>query len=43
MSSPADVVKDGISHDEAESVTPDDLAAGTRVLTRTLVQLANRG
>ena len=31
----------GISHNEAESATPTDLAAGARVLTDTLVRLAN--
>ena len=31
----------GISHNEAESATPDDLAAGTRVLAALLVDLAN--
>jgi len=31
----------GISHNEAESATPQDLAAGARVLTATLVELAN--
>jgi len=33
--------KDGISHNEAESATPSDCAAGTRVLAATLVELAN--
>lgn len=33
--------RDGISHNEAESATPDDLAAGARVLTQTLLQLAS--
>lgn len=33
--------KGGISHNEAESAKTDDLAAGTRVLAQTLVQLAN--
>jgi beta-ureidopropionase / N-carbamoyl-L-amino-acid hydrolase len=32
----------GISHNEAESATPDDLAAGCRVLADALVALANR-
>jgi len=32
--------KDGISHNEAESATPADLAAGARVLTEVLVELA---
>jgi beta-ureidopropionase / N-carbamoyl-L-amino-acid hydrolase len=32
--------KDGISHNEAESATRDDLADGARVLVETLVQLA---
>ncbi len=31
---------DGVSHNEAESATPDDLAAGTRVLVETLIELA---
>lgn len=31
----------GISHNEAESATPGDLAAGTRVLADTIVQCAN--
>jgi N-carbamoyl-L-amino-acid hydrolase len=31
----------GVSHNEAESATPEDLAAGTRVLADTLVRLAN--
>ena len=31
----------GISHNEAESATPADLAAGTRVLAEVLVELAN--
>ena len=34
--------KDGVSHNEAESATPDDLAAGTRVLAEVLVALAER-
>jgi N-carbamoyl-L-amino-acid hydrolase len=29
----------GISHSPAESATPEDLAAGTRVLAATLVEL----
>lgn len=32
----------GVSHNEAESATAADLAAGVRVLARTLVDLANR-
>jgi N-carbamoyl-L-amino-acid hydrolase len=32
----------GISHNEAESATPADLAAGTRVLAATLVAMADR-
>lgn len=32
--------KDGISHNEAESCEPDELAAGTRVLAATLARLA---
>jgi len=32
----------GISHNEAENATPADLAAGARVLTAALVELANR-
>jgi N-carbamoyl-L-amino-acid hydrolase len=32
----------GISHNEAESATAADLAAGVRVLARTLASLANR-
>ena len=32
----------GISHNETEDATPGDLAAGTRVLAETLVDLANR-
>lgn len=31
----------GVSHNESESATPADLAAGTRVLADTLVRLAN--
>lgn len=31
----------GISHNEAESVSPTDLAAGTRVLSSAIVELAN--
>jgi N-carbamoyl-L-amino-acid hydrolase len=30
----------GISHSPAESATPEDLAAGARVLAATLVELA---
>ena len=33
--------KDGISHNPRESATPEDLAAGTRVLAEVLVKLAN--
>jgi len=32
----------GISHNEAENAKPSDLAAGARVLTATLMELANR-
>jgi len=32
---------DGISHNELESATPDDLAAGAEVLTRAIIALAN--
>jgi len=32
----------GISHNEAENAKPDDLAAGARVLTAALLELANR-
>jgi N-carbamoyl-L-amino-acid hydrolase len=32
----------GISHNEAENATPQDLAAGARVLTAALLDLANR-
>jgi N-carbamoyl-L-amino-acid hydrolase len=32
---------DGISHNEMESATPDDLAAGTEVLTRAIIELTN--
>lgn len=32
----------GISHNEAENATPQDLAAGTRVLVEVLEELANR-
>lgn len=32
----------GVSHNEAESATPADLAAGTRVLARAMLQLAVR-
>ena len=31
----------GVSHNESESATPEDLAAGAKVLADTLVQLAN--
>ena len=31
----------GVSHNEAENATPEDLAAGTRVLAATLIELAN--
>ena len=34
--------RDGISHHPAEYAKPEDLAAGTRVLTACLVELANR-
>ena len=34
--------KDGVSHNEAESATADDLAAGARVLAEVLVDLAGR-
>ena len=34
--------KDGISHNEAESATPEDCAAGARVLAACLTDLANR-
>ncbi|MCX7152066.1 MAG: M20 family metallo-hydrolase [Proteobacteria bacterium] len=34
--------KDGISHNEAESATPDDLYDGARVLAETLMALAGR-
>jgi len=33
--------KDGISHNARESATPEDLAAGTRVLVDVLMKLAN--
>ncbi|MFC6048659.1 M20/M25/M40 family metallo-hydrolase, partial [Methylobacterium hispanicum] len=33
--------KDGVSHNEAESATPTDCAAGADVLLHTLVALAN--
>jgi N-carbamoyl-L-amino-acid hydrolase len=33
---------EGISHNEAESATPEHLADGTRVLAETLFALANR-
>jgi N-carbamoyl-L-amino-acid hydrolase len=32
----------GVSHNEAESASATDLAAGTRVLARALLELANR-
>ena len=32
----------GISHNEIENATPQDLAAGARVLVEVLVELANR-
>jgi N-carbamoyl-L-amino-acid hydrolase len=32
----------GVSHNEAENATPGDLAAGTRVLTAALLDLASR-
>jgi N-carbamoyl-L-amino-acid hydrolase len=31
----------GVSHNEAENATPADLAAGARVLTAALLELAN--
>jgi N-carbamoyl-L-amino-acid hydrolase len=34
--------KDGISHNEAESATADDLYDGARVLAETLATLADR-
>jgi len=34
--------KGGVSHNEAESATPEDLAAGIRVLANSLTLLANR-
>jgi N-carbamoyl-L-amino-acid hydrolase len=33
--------KDGISHNEAESAAPDDVAAGTRVLAEAAFAIAN--
>ena len=33
---------DGISHNELESATPDDLAAGAEVLARSIIELASR-
>jgi N-carbamoyl-L-amino-acid hydrolase len=33
--------ENGISHNEAENAKPEDLAAGARVLTATLLELAN--
>jgi N-carbamoyl-L-amino-acid hydrolase len=32
----------GISHNEAENARPEHLAAGARVLTAALIELANR-
>ena len=34
--------KDGISHNEAESITPDDAAAGARILAEVAFELANQ-
>ena len=34
--------KDGISHNEAESVTPADATAGARILAETAFELANQ-
>ena len=34
--------KDGISHNETESATPEDLACGARVLAEAMIRLANR-
>ena len=34
--------KDGISHNEAESITPDDATAGARILAEVAFELANR-
>jgi N-carbamoyl-L-amino-acid hydrolase len=34
--------ENGVSHNEAENAKPEDLAAGARVLTATLLDLANR-
>jgi len=34
--------KDGISHNEAESITPADAAAGARILAQTAFELANQ-
>jgi beta-ureidopropionase / N-carbamoyl-L-amino-acid hydrolase len=34
--------KDGISHNEAESITPADAAAGARILAETAFELANQ-
>jgi N-carbamoyl-L-amino-acid hydrolase len=34
--------KDGVSHNETEAAAPEDLAAGARVLTQTLLELAER-
>jgi len=33
--------KDGISHDEAESIAPADAAAGARILAEAAFELAN--
>jgi N-carbamoyl-L-amino-acid hydrolase len=32
----------GVSHNEAESATPSDLAAGTRILAEVMLALASR-
>ena len=34
--------KGGVSHNETEDAAPDDLAAGARVLTQTLLELAEQ-
>jgi N-carbamoyl-L-amino-acid hydrolase len=34
--------KDGISHNEAESATPEDLAAGTHTLLHAILARAGR-
>jgi N-carbamoyl-L-amino-acid hydrolase len=34
--------KDGLSHNEAESITPDDATAGARILAETAFELANQ-